>query len=106
MTVRSKPVANGTISNQKLTIGGSSKDLDVSSYFTDPDGDDDNSMTYSAQVVTTGERIPDYVSLSMSGSTLTMTPGTTSGSIDVEVTATDRDGSATQTFTVTVSGGS
>ena len=97
VTVRGKPVASGSIPGQSLVVSGTAKTLDVSDYFSEPDGD---TVAYSAYAVTTLARIPDYVSVSMSGSTLTMTPGTRFGRINFEVTATDRDGSATQSFTV------
>ena len=99
VTVRGKPVASGSIPGQSLVVSGTAKTLDVSAYFSEPDGD---TVTYSAHAVTTLARIPDYVRVSMSGSTLTMTPGTRFGRINFEVTATDGDGSATQSFTVFV----
>ena len=103
VTVRGAPAASGTIPMQTLKTGGSAKTLDVAPYFSEPDGDD---ITYSARLIYTGARFPDIVSVSMSESTLTMTPLSTSGSITVEVTATDTDGSATQSFTARVTGGS
>ena len=102
VTVRSPPIPSGFISTQALQTGGSSVTLNVAPYFTEPDGD---TVTYAARLVTTDARIPDFVSLSMSGSSLTLTPGTTAGEITVDVTATDTDGSATQSFTVRVTGG-
>ena len=67
----------------------------------EPDGD---AVMFSVRLATEAERIPDYVSVDMSGSMLTLTPGTTSGSIDVLVSASDIDGAASQMFTVNVAG--
>ena len=99
VNVRSAPAPVGSISDQALTIVGSAVRIDVASFFMESDGD---AVMYSARLATRAERIPDYVSVDMSGSMLTLTPGTMSGSIDVLVSATDIDGTASQTFTVNV----
>ena len=99
VNVRSAPAPVGSISDQTLTIVGSAVRIDVAPFFMELDGD---AVMYSARLATQAERIPDYVSVDMSGSMLTLTPGTTSGSIDVLVTASDINGTASQTFTVNV----
>ena len=100
VNVRSAPVPVGSIPDQALTVVGSAVRFDVTPFFMELDGD---AVMYSARQATQEERISDYVSVDMSGSMLTLTPGTTSGSIDVLVSATDIDGTASQTFTVNVS---
>ena len=101
VNVRSAPAPVGSIPDRALTIVGSAVRFDVAPFFVEPDGD---AVMYSARLATEAERIPDYVSVEMSGSMLTLTPGTTAGSIDVLVSATDIDGTAYQTFTVNVAG--
>ncbi len=103
VTVRGAPVASGKIPTQTLTIGGSSVSLDVAWYFSEPDGD---AVSYSVGLVYGGERIPNIVSASLSGSTLTLVPLGTAGNITVKVTATDTDGSAVQSIRVRVNGAS
>ncbi len=76
---------------------GESISVDVSSYFSDPDGD---ALTYTASSSNTG-----VATVGVSGSTVTVT-GAAQGSATVRVTATDPGGlSATQSFAVTVEGG-
>ena len=99
VNVRSAPAPVGSIPDQALTIVGSAVRIDVAPFFMESDGD---AVMYSARLAIEAERIPDYVSVEMSGSMLTLTPGTTSGRIDVLVSATDIDGTASQTFTVNV----
>ncbi len=101
VNVRSAPAPVGSIPDQTLTTVGSAVRFDVAPFFMELDGD---AVMYSARLATEAERIPDYVSVDMSGSMLTLTPGTTSGSIDVLVSATDIDGTASQTLTVNVAG--
>ena len=101
VNVRSAPAPVSSIPEQTLIIVGSAVRFDVAPFFMEPDGD---VVMYSARLATEAERIPDYVSVEMSGSMLTLTPGTTAGSIDVLVSATDIDGTAYQTFTVNVAG--
>ena len=99
VNARSAPAPVDSIPAQALTIVGSVVRFDVAPFFMESDGD---AVMYSARLATQAEGIPDFVSVDMSGSMLTLTPGTTSGSIDVLVSASDIDGSASQTFTVNV----
>ena len=99
VNARSAPAPVDSIPAQALTIVGSVVRFDVAPFFMESDGD---AVMYSARLATQAEGIPDYVSVDMSGSMLTLTPGTTSGSIDVLVSASDTDGRASQTFTVHV----
>ena len=87
------PVAEGTISTQTLTLGGSAAALDVSGYFSDPDGD---TLAYSASSSATAK-----ATVGVSGSTVTIT-AVAVGSATITVTASDADFSANQTFTATV----
>ena len=87
------PVQVGTIPNQALATGQSAT-LEVSSYFRDPDG---GALTYTAASSAAG-----VVSVSLSGSTLTMV-GVADGTATVTVTARDPGGlTAAQGFQVTV----
>ena len=87
------PEAVGTIPSIHVPTGGS-ESVNVSSYFTDPDGD---ALTYSAS-----SRLPGLVGASMSGSVLTVT-GEQLGRSTVTVTAADPGGlTATQRVAVTV----
>lgn len=101
VNMRSAPAPVGSIPDQALTVVGSAVRFDVAPFFMEPDGD---AVMYSARLAIEAERIPDYVSVDMSGSMLTLTPGTISGSIDILVSASDIDGAASQTFTVNVAG--
>ena len=88
------PEPIGTISHQTLTAGGTAKIVDVSAYFSDPDGD---VLTYTAWTDT-----PSVVELRREGSLLTIRPKI-AGTATVRVRATDPDGlHITQRFTVTV----
>ena len=83
----------GTIPNQVIATGQSAT-LEVSTYFRDPDG---GALTYTAASSAAG-----VVSVSLSGSTLTMV-GVADGTATVTVTARDPDGlTAAQGFQVTV----
>ena len=87
------PEAVGTIPAQTMTAG-QTVEVDVSAFFSDPDGDD---LTYAAESSDTG-----VISASMSGSGLTVT-AVAVGTATVTVTATDPDGlTATQGAEVTV----
>ncbi len=87
------PVQVGTIPNQAVATGQSAT-LEVSTYFRDPDG---GALTYTAASSAAG-----VVSVSLSGSTLTMV-GVADGTATVTVTARDPDGlTAAQSFQVTV----
>ena len=80
-----------------LAPGADAVTLSVASAFADPDSD---TLTYTALSTDS-----DYVTASMSGATLTLTP-LAPGRIAVRVRATDPDGlSAVQTVTVTVAAG-
>ena len=87
------PVPSGSIPIQSIDVGRTVT-LDVVTYFSDPNGD---ALRYAAT-----NAVPAVVSVSMSGSRLTMV-GVADGTATVVVTATDPDGlSATQTVVVTV----
>ena len=94
------PVAVGTMPDQTATVGGSPATIDMSSYFSDPDGD---TLTYTASVDT--EIAPNAIQLTISfGKTLTVS-ATTPGTIQLTVTARDRDPgglTATQSCTITM----
>ena len=88
------PRATGSIPGRTLMVGGAAVSVNVSPYFTDPDGD---ALTYSASPDRTG-----IVRARASGSAVTLTavfPGTAT----VTVTARDSGGlTATQSIGVTV----
>lgn len=87
------PVQVGTIPNQAIATGQSAT-LEVSAYFHDPDG---GALTYTAASSAAG-----VVSVSLSGSTLTMV-GVADGTGTVTVMARDPDGlTAAQGFQVAV----
>ena len=87
------PETAASIPGQTLNVGDTAA-LDLSSHFTDADGD---ALSYAA-----ASSNPAVVSVSSSGATLTIA-GVAAGSASVTVTATDSAGlSATQTFQATV----
>lgn len=87
------PVAVGVIPPLSL-VEGQTETLDVSAFFSDPDGDD---LTYTATSTD-----PAVLSVSISGSTLTAI-ALAPGNVQVMVTATDPDGaSAAHVVDVTV----
>ena len=89
------PTAVGSISDVTLSKGGSSATRSVSGKFSDPDGD---TLTYSVN-----NPSPSYATVSMSGSTVTISPVATGSTGKIIVTARDPDGeTATQDFTATV----
>ena len=91
----SVPTTVGSIPNQTVSLTGSAKTVDVSSYFSDPDGN--SSLTYSAASSDTS-----ITTASVSGSTVTIT-GVAAGSATITVTATDTaNATATQDISVTV----
>ena len=97
VTVKGPPVPTGTIPNQTLEIGGAAVTINVSGYFTDPDG---GALTYSS-ILYGAVRI----TFRLSGSILTITPpqNAPTGSGTLRIRATDPDGlSAIQEFTVTL----
>ena len=84
----------GSLSNVTLTAGGGAKTINLSSSFSDPDGDP---LTFSA-----GSSNTKVVTASVSGSTLTLTPVAV-GSATISVTADDgRVGWIPPHFTATV----
>ena len=87
------PESAGSIPGQTLNVGDTVS-LDLSSYFTDADGD---SLSYAAV-----SSVAAVVSVSVSGATLTIA-GVTAGSASVTAAATDPAGLiAAQTFQATV----
>ena len=87
------PVKRGSIPGQTLTVG-SSKTINVATYFTDPDG---TSLSY-----TTGLSRSDVVAVSVSRAVVTLR-AIAAGSATVRVIATDPDGRAVhQDFQVRV----
>ena len=88
------PTKVGTIPSQTVRVGGTDVTLDVSSYFSDPDG---NPLTYSATSYNTSR-----ATVSVSGATVTIT-AVAAGSATITVRATDPgNASTTQSFSVTV----
>ena len=88
------PTTVGTIPKQTLKLGGSAVTIDVSSYFSDGDGD---TLTYTA---TSGDTAKVTVSVSGADVTLTAVAG---GTVTVIVQATDPEGAfAKQDITVHV----
>ena len=89
------PVAVGSVSDAGLAVGDR-VEIELSGYFSDPDGDD---LSYSAS-----SSDGDVATVSVSGATLRVA-GAGKGTATVTATATDPDGlSATQTFTAAVEG--
>ncbi|MCY3770465.1 MAG: hypothetical protein OXG98_00355, partial [Gemmatimonadetes bacterium] len=89
------PTTVGSISNVTLQVGGSSATRSVSGNFSDPDGD---TLTYSVN-----DPNPTIVTVTISGSTVTIAPVAAGTTGKIVVTATDPDGlTATQDFTATV----
>ncbi len=89
----SAPTAVGSIPAKTVTVGGNAKTVDVSGYFSDPDGD---ALTYTASSSATGN-----ATVSVSSATVTITP-VAAGSATITVTASDSSATATQTISVTV----
>ena len=88
------PTASDPIPNLGLTVGDT-QDLNLSSYFDDPDGDD---LTYAAE-----SSMETYATAEVDESTLTI-EALEAGKATITVTASDPDGAeAEQTFVVTVS---
>ena len=88
------PTTSGTIPAQTVNIGGTAATVDVSSYFSDADGD---TLTYTATSSDTAK-----TTVSVSSATVTIT-AVAAGTATITVTATDPGGlSVNQTFTVTV----
>ena len=92
--INQAPAASGTIPDSTLLVGGTDYSVDVSSYFTDANGD---TLTYTASSSDTA-----IATTSVSTSTVTVT-GVAAGSATITVTATDTSNTtATQTFSVSV----
>ena len=88
------PTTVGTVPKQTLKLGGAAVTIDVSSYFSDADGD---TLTYTA---TSGDTAK--VTVSVSGADVTLTP-VAGGTVTVIVQATDpEDAFAKQDITVQV----
>ena len=82
------------ISDVTLTVAGGKQTIDLSSYFSDPDGDE--TLTFSSH-----SNDPEYVTSSVSGSTLTLTP-VAEGSSLVGVWGNDGEFAAFESFRATV----
>ena len=88
------PTTVGTIPAQKLKVSGTDAAIDVSSYFSDPDGD---TLTYTA-----GSSDTAIATVSVSSATVTIS-AVAIGTAKITVTATDPDAkTADQTISVTV----
>ena len=87
------PVAVGTISPVTLTAGGSTQTVDVSIYFSDPDGD---RLGYTAASANIG-----VATVTVSDATITITP-VAEGATTATVTANDGSLTATQTIPILV----
>ena len=88
------PISVGPIPNQTVRVGDTAVTVDVSSYFSDPDG---NPLTYSATSSNTSK-----ATVSVSGSTVTIT-AVAAGSATISVTATDpSNASRSRSFSATV----
>ena len=93
VNINRPPVATA-IPNQTLTLGGTNGTLNISSFFSDPDG---NTITF-----TSGNATPAVATATFVSPTFTLIP-LTLGSTIVTVTANDSNGGTTsQTFTVNV----
>ena len=94
VSVKNPPTAVGTIPNKTSPVGWGTISVDVSSYFSDPDG---QTLTYSASSSST-----QLASASVSSSTVNIFP-ISAGTVTITVTATNPDGlSATSSFSVTL----
>ena len=94
-----QPVLSTPIPNQRIGVGGASRTLNLSDYFTDADA---HTLTYTVQRAATD---PGTIgSVRVSGTDLILTPGNDQGSGIWVVIADDGfGGNATATFTLTVS---
>ena len=93
VTVNRGPTASGGISAKTVSVGKDPQTVDVSSYFSDADGD---TLSYSASSSATSK-----ATAAVTGSNVTIS-GVATGSATVTVTASDGRLSATQTIAVTV----
>ena len=88
------PISVGPIPNQTVRVGETAGTVDLSSYFSDPDG---NPLTYTATSSNTSK-----ATVSVSGSTLSIT-AVAAGSSTISVTATDpSNASRSRSFYATV----
>ena len=88
------PTTVGTISDQTLKVSGTDATIEVSSYFSDPDGD---TLTYTATSSDTA-----VATVSVASATVTIS-AVAVGTATISVTATDPDSeTAEQTISVTV----
>ena len=88
------PISVGPIPNQTVRVGGTAVTVDVSSYFSDPDG---NPLTYSASSSNTSK-----ATVSVSEATVTIT-AVAAGSATIRVTATDpSNASRSRSFSATI----
>ena len=90
--VNRRPVASKAIPAQSVTVGGSSVAINLTEYFSDPDGDN---LTW------TITRSNSHVTTSLSGNTLTIAP-VTAGTSSVGIHASDSYASVSQMVTVNV----
>ncbi len=92
--INRRPVSSKAIPAQSVTVGGSSGTLNLSEYFSDPDGDNLRWNAWSLN--------PSRATASVSGSTVTISP-VAAGTATVRASATDPHGaSASQSITVNV----
>ena len=90
------PTTVGTIPDQTLTEDGTAVTVDVSGYFSDPDGD---TLTYTAELLDNST----IATVSVSSATVTIIPATVGGKATIVVIATDTSGAnATQKFSIAV----
>ena len=87
------PTTVGSIANLTLTVGESATAVDVSGYFSDPDGD---TLTYTATSSDTAK-----ATVSVSSATVSITP-VEAGAPTVNVIASDGSLSAKQTISVEI----
>ena len=92
--INRRPVSSKAIPAQSVTVGGSAGTLNLSEYFSDPDGDN---LRWNAWSLDTSR-----ATASVSGSTVTISP-VAAGTATVRASATDPHGaSASQSITVNV----
>ena len=98
VNVGNPPTAVGTMPDETSRVGWGNITTNVSSYFSEPDG---QTLSYSASSSRTG-----VVTVSVSGSTVTATPAGNTGTSTITVTASDPSGlTATQTYTIYIEPG-